>query len=64
MTIVRVETLISCGPYAASEEWQQTRANLYTAIQAVDWPHGSGRFTIYPESGKGRGEGNGSHLLS
>ena len=25
----------------------------------LDWPPGSGRFTIYPQSGKKRGEGNG-----
>jgi len=25
----------------------------------VDWPRGSGTFTIYPELGKKRGDGNG-----
>jgi Restriction endonuclease BamHI len=29
------------------------------AVLATDWPHGSGKFTIYPESGKRRAEGNG-----
>lgn len=29
------------------------------AVKATDWPHGSGKFTIYPQSGKKRGEGNG-----
>ena len=59
MKIVREETLLSCGKYAASAEWKQTRASLYKAIREVDWPPGSGTFTIHPESGKGRGEGNG-----
>lgn len=59
MKIVREETLLSCGKYAASAEWKKTRASLYKAIREVDWPRGSGTFTIHPESGKGRGQGNG-----
>ncbi len=35
--------------------WQEVSA----AIKATDWPHGSGKFTIYPESGKKTGKGNG-----
>ena len=49
MKIVREETLFSCGKYAASEEWKKTRVSLYKAIREVDWPRGSGKFTIYPE---------------
>jgi hypothetical protein len=59
MKIVREETLISCGRYAVSHDWKRTRHSLYTAIREVDWPRGSGKFTIYPESGKRRGKGNG-----
>jgi len=59
MKIVREETLLSCGKYAASREWKQTRKSLYKAICRVDWPRGSGIFTIYPEPGKGRRRGNG-----
>ena len=59
MKIVREETLISCGEYASSAEWKRTRATLYKAIREVEWPVGSGKFTIYPESGKARGRGNG-----
>ena len=59
MKIVREETLISLGKYAASKEWNRTRKGLYKAIREVDWPRGSGKFTIYPESGKKRGKGNG-----
>jgi hypothetical protein len=36
---------------------------LHKAIRAVDWPVGSGKFTIYPESGKGRRKGNGVKLI-
>lgn len=59
MKIIREETLISCGKYATSKKWKKTRESLYKAIREVDWPRGSGAFTIYPEPGKGRGEGNG-----
>jgi Restriction endonuclease BamHI len=59
MKIVREETLIRRGKYSTSKAWQMTRASLYQAIRNVDWPRGSGTFTIYPESGKKRGEGNG-----
>lgn len=59
MKIVREETLLSRGKYASSAEWTKTRKRLYKAIRAVDWPRGSGKFTIYPESGKARAEGNG-----
>jgi hypothetical protein len=59
LKIVHVETLISVGEYAASAQWRSLRESLHTAIRAVDWPPGSGKFTIYPESGKKRGEGNG-----
>lgn len=31
----------------------------HAAIQAVVWPTGATEFTIYPQSGKKRGEGNG-----
>jgi len=59
MKIVREESLISCGSYAKSKDWKKTRASLHKAILEVDWPRGSGKFTIFPQSGKKRGEGNG-----
>ena len=59
MKIVREETLIRRGDYAASRAWRKTRSSLYKAIKNVDWPPGSGSFTIYPEEGKRRGMGNG-----
>lgn len=59
MKIVEEVTLISAGGYAGSKDWLLTRKSLYKAIRKVDWPSGSGKFLIYPESGKRRGEGNG-----
>jgi hypothetical protein len=59
MRIVHVETLLSKGSFASSKEWAKIRRALHTAIRKVDWPPGSGKFTIHPQSGKKRGEGNG-----
>jgi hypothetical protein len=57
--IVHVETIFSCGPYAASEHWAKTRKSLHSAVKRCTWPPEAKKFTIYPESGKKRGEGNG-----
>ena len=59
MRIAKVETLISCGTYARSMHWRKTRKVIHDAVKMCCWPPGSGSFTIYPESGKKRGEGNG-----
>lgn len=59
MRIVQEVRLIGCGAYLESDDWHRTRETIYQAIRGVDWPRGSGAFTIYPESGKKRGEGNG-----
>jgi hypothetical protein len=57
--IVREEKLINCGAFAQSAEWAGAREKLHAAIKAVEWPPNTGKFTIYAESGKKRGEGNG-----
>lgn len=59
MKIVDVVTLDSCGTYASSDHWKKTREQIHRAVMACEWPIGSGKFTIYPQSGKKRGEGNG-----
>jgi hypothetical protein len=57
--IVQEVKLLSCGEFAESNEWQKASKKLRRAIKKVAWPSGSGKFTIHPESGKKRGEGNG-----
>jgi restriction endonuclease BamHI len=57
--IVHVETILSRGTYAPSEHWAETRAGIHAAVKRCAWPPGSKKFTIYPQSGKKRGEGNG-----
>jgi len=59
MKIVKIESVLNCEDLADVAEWKVTRALVYEGIRAVDWPPGSGTFTIYPQSGKKRGEGNG-----
>ncbi|HEY1803201.1 MAG TPA: hypothetical protein VGG45_01855 [Terracidiphilus sp.] len=48
MRIVHVETVLSCGSYAASAHWADTRAVIHEAVKKCDWPPGSGTFTINP----------------
>ena len=51
--------LIEKGDFAKSADWHMTLNQALSAVRAVDWPPGSGAFTIYPESGKKTGQGNG-----
>jgi len=57
--IVEVVNLVASGRFSASQEWKRVTADVRAAVKVTDWPHGSGKFTIYPESGKKRGKGNG-----
>jgi hypothetical protein len=57
--IVHVETILSCGRYAKSRHWAETRNAIHEAVRRCAWPPGSKKFTIHPQSGKKRGEGNG-----
>src|SRR4051794_7496250 len=59
LKIVRVVSLHKCGAYARSRHWARTRSQIHDAVRRCEWPIGTGKFTIYPESGKRRGEGNG-----
>jgi hypothetical protein len=59
MKVVHVETLIKKGKFSQSKIWDELLISIIKEVEDVDWPTGSGKFTIYPESGKGRGMGNG-----
>ena len=59
MKIVETHDVFSVGAFPKSGEWHSACLQVKEAILATDWPHGSGKFTIYPLSGKKRGEGNG-----
>ena len=59
MKIVEKHDVLSVGEFTTSNEWTKARRDVDNAISLVDWPHNTGTFLIYPESGKKRGEGNG-----
>lgn len=45
--------------FETSQELAAAWGDIQAAIAKTDWPYGSGKFTIYPESGKASGKGNG-----
>lgn len=59
MKISEVIVLLGRGKFAQSPEWEAIREAIHAAITQAEWPVGSGSFSIYPESGKKSGEGNG-----
>lgn len=59
MRIVERCDILSKGRFSTSKVWRRACADVDKAILVTDWPHGSGKFTIYPESGKKTGKGNG-----
>jgi hypothetical protein len=54
-----MEILIDRGQFSASDDWIAIRSEIENAIKSMEWPPGSGKFTLYDESGKGRGQGSG-----
>jgi hypothetical protein len=59
MKIVRIEMLIDAGGFSASPEWTTVKDHITNSVRAVDWPRGSGSFTLYDEPGKKRKQGSG-----
>lgn len=59
MKIVRLEQLVNTGGFSSSKEWIIIEGHIVQAIKSVQWPPGSGSFTLYDEPGKARGMGNG-----
>jgi hypothetical protein len=59
MKIVRTEFLIRAGTFPNSREWETIEAEILQAIRLIVWPPHTRSFTIFPQSGKKRGEGNG-----
>jgi len=59
MKLVTMEILIDKGQFSLSAEWAKIHDQIKEAIKAVNWPPGSGSFTIRKESGKKRGQGSG-----
>jgi hypothetical protein len=59
LKVVLVDKLLEVGEFAKSTVWDSIFNGILEEVKEVDWPPGSGKFTIYPESGKKRGMGNG-----
>ena len=56
---MKTERLIDTGGFSQSEQWQQIEGHIKAAIMSIQWPPGSGSFTLYDQPGKKPGEGNG-----
>ncbi|MFY7805642.1 MAG: restriction endonuclease [Limnoraphis robusta] len=59
MKISKIETIHEQSEVINSPLYIEKRQSVINAIQQIDWPIGTGKFSIYPESGKKRGQGNG-----
>jgi hypothetical protein len=59
MKIIRVQRLIDAGGFSQTETWKTVEKHIRQAIEAIEWPPGSGSFTLYDQRGKARGEGSG-----
>jgi hypothetical protein len=59
MKLVKMEVLIDRGAFSSGKEWKRILGQIEQAIGAVEWPAGSGSFSIRKQSGKKRGQGSG-----
>lgn len=63
MKLLEYHDILNGDLFTSSMVLQQAWADVQQAVALTDWPHGSGSFTIYPESGKKSGQGNGVKLI-
>ena len=59
MKLAKIEYLIKKGDFASSRAWTQILSDLKEAVSSVVWPPGGLSFILNPQTGRGRGEGNG-----
>jgi hypothetical protein len=59
MKLLTLTDVLTKGEFPRSEAFQRVMRDVREAVDAVRWPPGGPNFTIYPESGKKRGKGNG-----
>jgi hypothetical protein len=59
MRIVEYEILIDAGGFSNSPDFRKHISLVKRSIEQMVWPPGSESFTLYEESGKKTGEGNG-----
>lgn len=63
MKIAQIERIIDAGSFSQTEDWKTVEEQIFQAIQSIEWPPGSGSFTLFDESGKKRGQGSGVKLI-
>jgi hypothetical protein len=63
MKLLEYHDILNPDRFKRSAARQQAWNDVCDAIALTDWPHESGSFTIYPESGKKSGKGNGVKLI-
>jgi len=51
MKVVEVHDILNDSRFQSSKALKRAWQDVSRAVAATDWPHGSGKFTIYPESG-------------
>ncbi len=49
MKIVETHDVVRAGAFPKSAAWRKACKQVAMAVKEVDWPHGSGKFTIYDE---------------
>lgn len=63
MKLLEYHDILNGELFTSSVVLKQAWDDVQQAVALTDWPHGSGLFTIYPESGKKGGQGNGVKLI-
>ena len=59
MKIIHTEILVKVGMFPQSKQWEAIHTQITDAIATIEWPPGSGAFTLFDQAGKKRGEGSG-----
>jgi len=59
MKIIHVEHVIDAGRFSRSGDWRRIKQQILAAIHSIQWPPGSGYFTLHDQPGKARGQGSG-----
>ncbi len=59
MQIIEYHDILNSQLFKTSQILIRAWNEVTESVELTDWPHGSGSFTIYPESGKKSGQGNG-----
>jgi hypothetical protein len=49
LKLVKTEVLIDKGNFSGSSEWSDIRSEIESTIKAMEWPAGSGKFTLFDQ---------------